>query len=63
MGRFLDKSHRNVINYFGVGSEGKELYILMEFVQGESLLSLLKRQEFLPVIATYINWHAQSTFL
>jgi serine/threonine protein kinase len=39
----LSIRHKNVISYFGIGIESADVYIVMEFVHGETLRSILDR--------------------
>ena len=36
--------HRNVMSHFGIGRHMGQVYIFLEFIHGESLNSILKRQ-------------------
>ncbi|MFK7794571.1 MAG: protein kinase [Gammaproteobacteria bacterium] len=50
--------HQNIVSVYDAGIGDYEGYIVMEYIQGESLLALLKRKKSLP-ISTALNIAAQ----
>ena len=42
--KLISIRHRNVMSHFGVGRHMEDVHIFLEFIHGESLNSILKRQ-------------------
>ena len=52
--KLISIRHRNVMSHFGIGRQMGKVHIFIEFIHGESLNSILKRQGCYCCISTYI---------